>query len=40
MGSGEDQVKSIKLKVKSNVLETQSEGEMKNEIFKKRIDYY
>jgi hypothetical protein len=32
MGSGEDQVKSMKSKVKSNVLEARSEGEMKNEI--------
>jgi hypothetical protein len=32
MGGGEDQVKSMKLEVKSNVSEARSEGEMKNEI--------
>jgi hypothetical protein len=32
MGSGKDQVKSMKSKVKSNVSEVRSEGEMKNEI--------
>jgi len=32
MGSGEDQMKSMKSKVNSNVSEARSEGEMKNEI--------
>jgi hypothetical protein len=32
MGSGEDQVKSMKLEVKSNMSEARSEGEMKIEL--------